>query len=266
MNIVFYIKKVNIWRSVPRLKSWVGSTSLTHDFNRGVYAKIFLIFFLFFSVQISAQDSLLVSKNFLFKDGIYLKLESLQQNSPDHKWEDVDARYFANPQTFLTSVDYIKGKSQNTDNQYFDLNKIWGICIDGIPYIRIPDTLLDKKMTTFVALKVRGKICYFTYNYSKKVTFPMSAYNPVNGKPFRTGMIEREMEFKAEKMMIFETGEIEDFTLENFRKRILDDPRLIQSINELTEQEANEKLFKCLLIYDDRNEIFVPGKIEDARR
>ena len=64
--------------------------------------------------------------------------------------------------------------------------------------------------------------------------------------------------------MNFETGEVADFTIENFLKWILDDPRLIQSINELSQEEAQEKLFKCLLIYDDRNEVFVPGNIEDA--
>lgn len=77
-------------------------------------------------------------------------------------------------------------------------------------------------------------------------------------------MIEREMDIKVEKMLHFQTGETADFTVGNFRKWILDDPRLIQSINELTPNEAQEKLFKCLLIYDDRNEVFVPGNIEDA--
>lgn len=208
----------------------------------------------------SAQDSLLVSKNFRFKNGIYMDLKAFQSNSPNYKWSDVKSDYFANPQTFLTSVNYIK----LDENQELDLNTIWAICIDGIPYVRLDIEPYGKRMKTFAALKVRGKICYFTYQDKQTIKFPMSAYNPVTGRPFRTAMIERDFDVQVEKILHFETGEIADFTLENFRKWILDDPRLIQSINELKPEEVQERLFKCLLIYDDRNEVFVPGSIEEA--
>ncbi|MCR9286439.1 MAG: hypothetical protein NXI23_03510 [Bacteroidetes bacterium] len=228
------------------------------------YTLILVSIFTLGTNQSKAQDSLLVSKNFLFKDGIYMNLEAFQNNQPDYSWADVDADYFANPQTFLTSVNYIRHDKNPTQNQNIDLNTIWALCIDGIPYIQLEEEPSGKQMKTYAALKVRGKICYLTYSDKKTIQFPMSAYNPLTGRPFRTAMIEREFDVQIEKILNFETGEVADFTIENFLKWILDDPRLIQSINELSQEEAQEKLFKCLLIYDDRNEVFVPGNIEDA--
>lgn len=212
------------------------------------------------SFHLTAQDSLRVSKNFLFNDGIYLNLESFQNNQPDYAWEDVETNLFANPQTFLATVDYIKVKEET---HALNLKKIMALSINGIPYIFLEEAPSYKDLTTFVALRVRGKICYFTYADSKSIKFPMSAYNPVNGKPFRTAVIEREKDVVIEKMMLFETGEIKDFTTENFIHWIQDDKRLIKAVQELSPEETKEKLFKCLLIYDDRHEIFVPGKLSN---
>ncbi|RMG79175.1 MAG: hypothetical protein D6714_16790 [Bacteroidetes bacterium] len=211
-----------------------------------------------------AQDSLLVSKNFHFRNGIYLTLDAFRQNEPDFPWEAVEAGYFLNPQTFLISVEYIKLNSPDALHPYLDVDAVWGMVIDGIPYVRLEEAPAGRSIPTFAALKVRGRICYFTYLEKRKVRFPMSAYNPVNGRPFRTGLVERQMDVKVEKMLHFETGEVADFTFENFLQWIQDDPALAASVADFTEEEASKKLFKCLLIYDDRNEVFVPGSLKEA--
>ncbi len=220
--------------------------------------KFHFLFLMLFAINISySQDSLRVSKNFLFKDGIYLSLESFQNNQPDYRWEEVESNLFANPQTFLATVDFIK--VNNGDSLI--LEDIFSLSLSGIPYIYLEEAPSYKDLTTFVALRVRGKICYFTYADSKSVRFPMSAYNPLNGKPFRTAVIEREQDVVIEKMMLFATGEVTDFNKINLLDWIQDDAGLSKAVAELTPQETKEKLFKCLLIYDDRHEIFVPGKI-----
>ena len=68
---------------------------------------------------------------------------------------------------------------------------------------------------------------------------------------------ELEEEVFVEKIMRFETGEIVEFTVENVLHWIQDDPLLVETIKELPAEEMQEKLFKCLLIYADRNEIYV---------
>ena len=81
----------------------------------------------------------------------------------------------------------------------------------------------------------------------------MAAYNPLTGRPFRTGKVLREKEILVERMLSFETGQLADFNLENFKTWIADDSTLLKSFLELTPAEQQEKLFKTLLIYDDRN-------------
>ena len=89
------------------------------------------------------------------------------------------------------------------------------------------------------------------------VQIPMHAYNPYTGIPFRSGIIERKKNLKIEKILNFETGEIADLTVENIKKWISDDQKLLDTMNELSAEEAEDKLFKCLLIYVDRNVIRV---------
>lgn len=88
----------------------------------------------------------------------------------------------------------------------------------------------------------------------------VAAYNPLTGRPFRVGTVEREEEIIVEKIMRFETGEVAEFTFENVLAWIQDDPLLVETILELPDEEKQEKLFKCLLIYDDRNEVFLRNR------
>jgi len=201
-----------------------------------------------------------VTKNFLFEDGIYLNLEEFQSNHPSIPWEAVESNYFINPQTFLVQVAYIRKKGKEQSDT-LDLSKVWAISIKGIPYIRLRENDIHKELTTFAALRVRGKICYFAYPDSRSKKVKISAYNPLNGLPFRTAELEREEDVLIEKMLRFETGEVKEFTLPNFKEWIADDPILKSTLEELSPKEAEEKLFKSLLIYDDRNAVYLKSKL-----
>ena len=199
-----------------------------------------------------SAEGQVISKNFQFTDGIYLSHEAFQRNQPDYLLEALKANLFTNPQTFMTQVDSV---SVLVNGSYQDLEPraIWIICLGGIPYIRLPEGAVNKDLTTFAGLQLRGKICYFRYENLESREIPMVAYNPATGKPFRQAVIQRNVLVTYEKMMHFETGEVLDFTVEHFLGWIQDDPELTLSVRELGPDEAREKLFKCLLIYDDRN-------------
>lgn len=212
-----------------------------------------LISFLLFAFALSgnAQDNgEVVSKNFHFKDGIYLHFSSFQSDNPEISWEDVEAVVITNPQTSLTVIDSLRWRNSGTS---IPIDSIWGFSRNGVPSIRIPQQEINKELPTFAALKLRGKICYFTYpDYRMREVF-VAAYNPLTGRPFRTGKVLREKEILVERMLSFETGQVVDFNLENFKTWIADDQPLLQSFLELPPSEQKEKLFKTLLIYDDRN-------------
>ena len=214
--------------------------------------RIFFSFFIFsFALSDNAQVSgEVVSKNFHFKDGIYLHFSSFQTDSPDISWEDVEAVIITNPQTSLTVIDSLRWRKSG---RAISIDSIWGFSRNGVPSIRIPEQEISKSLPTFAALKLRGKICYFTYpDYRMREVF-VAAYNPLTGRPFRTGKVLREKEILVERMLSFETGQLADFNLENFKTWIADDSTLLKSFLELTPAEQQEKLFKTLLIYDDRN-------------
>ena len=198
-------------------------------------------------------DTAVVTKNFLFSDGVYLSFDAFQNNQPSYHWDELEVQVFTNPQTHEAKWTTPVLISSGTP---LEEHTIWGICREGIPYIRLADKQEQQELTTFAALRVRGKICYFSYLTIEEREIEVSAYNPYTGRPFRTGVIRREEEVTQERMLHFETGAITDFTLGNFLDWILDDPGLHESVLELTEEEVEEKLFRCLLIYDDRNPVF----------
>ncbi len=207
-----------------------------------------------FALPLQGQERQLVSKNFRFTDGIYLSLQEFQTNAPSHRWEDVEVRFFTNPQTSLTQVERITLKR---DSQLVDVDQVWALTMDGIPSVQVPKSEIHKELPTFAALKLRGKICYFTYPDWRTKKIYVAAYNPLTGRPFRQGVVEREEEIIVEKMLHFETGEVADFTVENFLAWIADDEPLVSTYEELSPEEREEKLFKGLLIYVDRNAAYL---------
>jgi hypothetical protein len=218
-----------------------------------------LITCFFVTLPLFGQDSVSVSKNFRFADGVFLSFQEFRQNAPAYRPEDVRIDFFTNPQTSLTQIDSI---CLPGTNRYLDPDSVWAVCIDGIPYLRVPENEINRELPTFAALKLRGKICYFTYPDFRVKKIMVAAYNPLTGMPFRKGVVEREEEVVIEKMMHFESGEVLDFTVANFMRWIQDDLPLVKTIESLPPKEKQEKLFKCLLIYVDRNPVFVVNREE----
>lgn len=225
--------------------------------------KILIIsLFTFLTFEALAQnDSLILTKNYHFNDGVYMNFEAFQSNSPDYKWDELKANLVTNPQTFLTQIQYVYIKNEEEDIP-LDVDKIWCVSLAGIPYLKLPKGEVKKDLATFAGLQLRGKICYYSFEDYRMVQIPMHAYNPYTGKPFRSGIVERKKNVKFEKILNFETGEITDLTVENLKKWIKDDTKLFDTMNSLSYEEVEEKLFKCLLIYDDRNVIRVKKRGE----
>jgi hypothetical protein len=195
-----------------------------------------------------------ITKNFKFQNGVYKTLEEWQRNRPTWVWDSLDAGVLTNPQTFLTQVEHLTvlktGKTIVPDS-------IWGVVLDGIPYLRLPKQSVQKPLTAFAGMQLRGKICYFSYETVQTVRVPITAYNPLNGLPFISKIIENERIVIHEKIFLFETGAVQDLTPDNFKSWVTDDKDLITAVSALKGDALNERLFKCLLIYDDRHPIYV---------
>ncbi len=213
-----------------------------------------LVLVAFFGASLFGQDSVLLTKNFPFKDGVYLSFAELQSNRPAFALSAVEMQSFTNPQTSLTQVTGIVLKDSRTP---LPLDSVWAICLDGVPSLRVPGTEINRDEPNFAALKLRGKICYFTYPDYRSKKVRVAAYNPLTGRPYREGTVEREEEVFVEKMLRFQTGEVADFNPKNLLDWIQDDPLLVETVMELPHEEQHEKLFKALLIYVDRNAVYL---------
>jgi hypothetical protein len=205
---------------------------------------------------LQAQSELqLVSKNFHFEEGIFLSHTSFRTNSPDLSWEEVEVSSFTNPQTFITQIEYVRlkegGKAISPDS-------IWAVSIEGIPYVRLSRDWILKELATFAPLKLRGKICYFEFTRKDTVQVLIKVYNPVNGLPFREALVDREEEVRAPMILEFESGRIAEFNRQNLLAWIQDDALLTEAVLELPEEELEAKLFRSLLIYVDRNKVYIP--------
>jgi len=214
----------------------------------------YTIFWLCTTAGVAQNDSVLVDQSFVFENGVYRTLASFQQNKPDIAWSDLETNWVTNPQTLMTQVEYARKKDTG---EAIALDDVWGIVIGGVPYIRLENDELDKPLPVFAGFRVWGNICYFSYEEEVLKKVAIKAYNPNTGKPFRTGFIDREETVLRERMLRFETGEIEDFNYYTLLEWVKNDKKLWRALDSFTPEEAEERLFRTLLIYDERNAVYI---------
>ena len=218
-----------------------------------MYLRFTLLLAVTFSpLLMQGQDTVWISKQFKFHDGVYARFEDFQRNRPSWSWDSLEVEAVTNPQTFLTQVAHIRfpdGRAINPDS-------IWGVAIGGIPYLRLPRDATRKPLTAFAGLQVTGILCYYNYETTEADTVEMKAYNPVTGVPFRKGKVERTQTVLHEYMLHFRSGMTAPLTREHLSAWTADDYRLSEAIAVLPDEDLQQKLFKGLLIYVDRNPVY----------
>ena len=216
---------------------------------------IFLFIFSFILRGTSQPTKTVVTKNFKFNDGIYTTFTDLQRNKPTVYWDSLETNLARNPTTFFMQLEYLHFK-RTKQNVFAD--SIWGVVVDGIPYVRLSDKEVKKAGAyCFAGFILRGRICYFQYETIEKESVPITAYIPQTGEPYVTKNIVNNKSVVREKLFSFDTGEAINLTLSNFKRAIANDKDLLQTVADLKKEELSEKLFKCLLIYNDRNPVFL---------
>jgi hypothetical protein len=200
---------------------------------------------------LAQQEVEIVTKNYKFNDGVYFSFSDFKQNQPILRWEEVQGSLFSNPEAFTVKAETLKQKSLGSTAENL-LDSIWGFTIGGIPYIKIKKKKEDL-LTLFSGMRVRGQLSYFSYVVREERDINFSAINPYTAKPFRSTVEKRSLKLKKEKILLFDTGEIMDYSYENMEILIKDDPTLLRALYQIEDYELEEKMFKCLLIYNDRH-------------
>jgi len=215
---------------------------------------LFGILLLFATGTLYAQEGQeVVTKNYKFNDGVYFSFSDFQQNRPALRWEEIQGNLFSNPETFTVKAEILKLKSLGPTAENL-IDSIWGFTMGGIPYFKI-EKEKNGPLTLFSGMRVRGQLCYFNYEIREEKEIVFSAYNPVTAQPFRSSVEKRNLKIKKEKILLLKTGEVMDYNFENMMICLKDDPTLLRALNQVEDYELEEKMFKCLLIYNDRHVI-----------
>lgn len=203
----------------------------------------------------SAQaDSSQLKAAFRFQDGVYLSVASFRANQPDYRWKAVKAKLAANAESYRAQAEYIRPANAAP----LPKDSIWGIVLDGLPYIRIPESLTkDTTVLNFAGMRVRGRICYYEFEREEERLVEIKAYNPLTGRPFRSGNISKRVIINEARILHLPTGRQGALDRPTLLGMIGDDKQLTRTVQELPDSAGTEKLYKCVLIYDDRNPIFI---------
>lgn len=218
-----------------------------------------ILFLLVYVAAFTQAEANFLNRDYQFRDGLYLSLASFQSDTPDWPLDTLEGRLVTNDDTGLTKSDFLAVKS-DTGAMDIDLHNVWGICLDGHPYIRIQEIEEEEGFATFAILKVRGAICYFTFESEEYKYVEVKAYNPLNGKPFRRGRVKNKVVVTNKRMLRFDTGEVASLNRENLLDWVENDPQVSEAISSLKEADPSEKLYRSILVYDDRHPVFINRK------
>lgn len=193
------------------------------------------------------SSKVILNNQFVFNDGVYIA-EQWSTNTPSFAWEQIDAKLFINERNAAAHIEYLKEKGKK---QYLSPT-----CIakNGKLYVDIPN---DGKSAIFYGFKQYGALCYYEKDTTYVKDIEMSAYNPLTGRPFRTKVIQREVTEAQSYFYDVKENSFHKLTLANLLAAIASDEKLTRSILSLSPDEANTKLYKTLLIYNDRNPIYM---------
>ena len=222
---------------------------------KGILSSVFLVFLTTLCAN-SQTDTALVDVNFKFTDGLYVNAEQLRTNRPEVRFNILAGNLIVQEEDFLLKVENLH--PQGRPDMPLPLDKVDFMVVNGLPYIQAYQDE-ERDFTVYSGLRVRGKLCYFAYSQNQADTILIKAYNPVNGIPFRQQNVVRDREQLVEKVLDLTNGEVVDYNLDNLLQLFEEDPALIKSLTSLSEEEAQKRLQRCLLIYDDRHPIYLPA-------
>ncbi|MEO1258701.1 MAG: hypothetical protein AAFZ15_07880 [Bacteroidota bacterium] len=223
-----------------------------------------VFFFLFlFNDNVFAQTQL--NRQHKFKDGIYLSAMDFRNDRPsippeDFTYEEKEINTQYAFQRELNNFKIVGAKKKMSRQDVKD--EIWGICIDGIPYIHQRLFLLDNDATepmgdqkmfknyhVFTRITMIGHICTIAFEGYRKT-------NPVKEALMYTGDNSPYKNYKTKrKLLDLDTGELMNFNVGNLMACIEDDLQLYTDFKK--DKKKKKKMDEYIIMYNRRNPIYL---------
>ncbi len=200
--------------------------------------------------QAQKKDSIRLSSKFKFADGVYASFADLRANRPTEAAKNLDISKSLRPRENSIIINSVKKGAEAVN-----FNAFFAVVIDGNPYLRSAN---DSTGRTFIGLQTVGKLCYYSYSADEETRIEMPVHDPETKKVIYTGAVKNKVRKTVRKIFNFNTGEINDLTINNLERMAADDKNLVNTMHGYAPDDLNDRLVKCLLIYNDRNFVFIP--------
>lgn len=221
---------------------------------RTFFTIIAITLFPFFSRGVNPESTYVFSHGTL-KDGIYLTFEELKNNTPTIDFSEAVLKQADTTSYHLNIASLVIGGK--TLKQY---KKIWGVVIDGIPYINYKGKNQDKSFAvnahsklgkpdqrnpvTFYRMDVYGNVCLFALEHVQRTGMP---------KSYSGFTIPKGIQFVRVKALDIRTGTVHDLTPGFVWDLVKDDAFVLEVLNS---DYNSVNLVQIIELYNGRNPLF----------
>ncbi len=219
-----------------------------------------LLYFICLSVlclqTVTAQpDSVLLTDDYRFKDGVYFGFRELCAGQPEIPVDQLEGRIVTNAETLITKSDYLAVKS-DTGVVAIDLDRIWALCLDGLVYLPVP--VQDHAFAAFAQLRTVGRLGYFEFEEKVDHKVTITAYNPLTKMPFRSADLSRPKWETQTRVLDFTTGKISPADAGNLKRLTAGDAELQKVLTNNTQALTPEAGYRLIAAFNKRNALYLP--------
>lgn len=207
-----------------------------------------IVYCLLSIVSVSAQQKVIqYTKDFEFKNGVYLSIFNFRNNNPipvskiifnSNKGDKYFLKYVLDKNSF-TYIDST-GKEQEVKTE-----SIWGYCSNGIIHISHG---IDYNRVTII-----GSICHFVATIPMKVGMS----DPFNyNDPFYN---PQQYTYVSEQFVLdYESGKVLEFNVTNMETLLSRDETLYKEFTALKKKQKRDSIFLYLRKYNEKRPIYFP--------
>jgi hypothetical protein len=208
-----------------------------------------------------------ISSNSTFKDGLYLSVDDFRKNRPTLPLDSISYSEKEDDNGAFRKILYGFKLNKSGSLKWIKIKKIWGICINGIPYInqhrfftnvseqtQIKDyIILSTHGYTFTRIAMIGHLCFIPMEGIRKSSYYWNQ-NPYN---------QKTKKFILKKYIIkLSTGETVKFNRYNLMKLIMDDKNLVRKLKRVNHKKEDEVL-EILLQYNEKHPLYFDEEYVD---
>jgi hypothetical protein len=206
-----------------------------------------LLFFIVLSINVSAQDSVAYSRDYEFKEGVFLTLQHFLNNEPVLK-SDIITSVPMNQVDFLKEVmqqKTIKYKDAAGVEKTLEVSTVWGYCQNRALYLNF-----NKE---FNRLNTIGSLCHF----AATVTTPTSSYRDPMGYNYGINTTYQEL-----RQFVYDssTNKVYDFNTKTMEFLLKKDDALYKEFMKLKKRKKADSLFIYLRKYNEKHPLYLAKK------